>query len=106
LAAVKSGKVASLISLSSKTSLTLLPHSFRRRARVGHGILFKAPNTSRLRLIYMNEEEEEELVKEVWVLIDSTHYDYTYPRDHETVVWLQNIVDNLNKVAGDDIRDP
>ncbi|ORE12618.1 hypothetical protein BCV71DRAFT_147118, partial [Rhizopus microsporus] len=104
LGAFKTGKLVSVISLSSKTSLTLLPHTFL-------GLLFavgldQAPNTSRLRLIYLSEEEEEDIVKdEINTLLDAQR-GLVAPRDSEAVIWLQTIVDNLAAVAVDDIRDP
>ncbi|KAG1458407.1 hypothetical protein G6F56_006404 [Rhizopus delemar] len=123
--AFKTGKLVSIISISSKTSLTLLPHTFGRGgsklqilARILAGIplfgvallfavgLDQAPNTSRLRLIYLSEEEEEEVVKdEIDTLLESQR-GLVASRESELVLWLQTIVDNLAKVATDDIREP
>ncbi|KAL9554164.1 hypothetical protein MBANPS3_002932 [Mucor bainieri] len=124
LGALKTGKLVSLVSLSSKTSLTLLPHTFRRGskgdliAKVLAGIplfgftlllvvgLDQAPNTSRLRLIYLSEEEETEIVEaEIDTLLEAQS-GLVAPKDSEVVMWLQTIVDNLAGPAVDDIRDP
>ncbi|KAG2237708.1 hypothetical protein INT48_009646, partial [Thamnidium elegans] len=124
LGALKTGKLVSLVSLSSKTSLTLLPHTFRRGgkadtiAKVLAGIplfgftfllavgLDQAPNTSRLRLIYLSEEEETEIVEaEIDSLLESQS-GLVAPKDSEVVMWLQTIVDNLAAAAVDDIRSP
>ncbi|GAA5797975.1 hypothetical protein HPULCUR_003373 [Helicostylum pulchrum] len=124
LGALKTGKLVSLVSLSSKTSLTLLPHTFRRGgkadtiAKVLAGIplfgftfllavgLDQAPNTSRLRLIYLSEEEETEIVEaEIDSLLESQS-GLVAPKDSEVVMWLQTIVDNLSAAAVDDIRLP
>ncbi|CEP10302.1 hypothetical protein [Parasitella parasitica] len=124
LGALKTGKLVSLVSLSSKTSLTLLPHTFRRGskgdliAKILAGIpvfgftlllvvgLDQAPNTSRLRLIYLSEEEESEIVKaEIDTLLEAQS-GLVAPKDSEVVMWLQTIVDNLAGPAVDDIRDP
>ncbi|KAI7861380.1 hypothetical protein BDF14DRAFT_1701188, partial [Spinellus fusiger] len=103
LSVIKTGSLVSLVSLSSKTSLTLLPHTFRRdRIRW----LAKAPNTSRLRFVYLTEEEEEELVHlEIDQLLE-LHYGLVAPKNNEYVQWLQTIADNIALVAEDDIRDP
>ncbi|KAI7903120.1 peptidase family M48-domain-containing protein [Cokeromyces recurvatus] len=125
LGALKSGKLVSLISLSSKTSLTLLPHTFRRQgskgvliAKILTGIplfgfalllligLDQAPNTSRLRLIYLTEEEENEIVTAEIDELLKAHLGLIVPKDNEIVMWLQTIVDNLTIHATDDIRDP
>ncbi|KAG0770262.1 hypothetical protein G6F57_005552 [Rhizopus arrhizus] len=101
MGAFKTGKLVSIISLSSKTSLTLLPHTFGRGGR-----LDQAPNTSRLRLIYLSEEEEDDVVKdEISTLLES-HRGLVASRESELVQWLQIIVDNLATVAADDIREP
>ncbi|KAG2204093.1 hypothetical protein INT46_011105 [Mucor plumbeus] len=124
LGALKTGKLVSLVSLSSKTSLTLLPHTFRRGskgdliAKILAGIplfgftlllavgLDQAPNTSRLRLIYLSEEEETEIVEaEIDALLEAQS-GLVAPKDSEIVMWLQTIVDNLAGPAVDDIRDP
>lgn len=123
LSLLKTSKLVSFVSLSSKTSLTLLPHTFYRDPNrlfakllasvpvMGFGLLLavgldQAPNTSRLRLVYLNEEEEEEIVRlEIDELLQS-QWGLVTPRDNEYVVWLQNIVDNLARAAVDDVRDP
>ncbi|KAI7890145.1 uncharacterized protein EV154DRAFT_422549 [Mucor mucedo] len=102
--ALKSGQLVSLVSLSSKTSLTLLPHTFRRGGKAD--TIAKAPNTSRLRLVYLSEEEEKEIVKaEIDALLDSQS-GLVVPKDNEVVMWLQTIVNNLAAAAVDDIRLP
>ncbi|KAI8977148.1 peptidase family M48-domain-containing protein [Mycotypha africana] len=124
LGALKTGKLVSFVSLSSKTSLTLLPHTFRRGnksetiARILAGIplfgftlllvigLDQAPNTSRLRLIYLSEEEEEAIVNAEIDELLQTQSGLVAPKDNEVVMWLQTIVDNLAASAVDDIRDP
>ena len=144
LGALKTGKLVSFVSLSSKTSLTLLPHTFRRGSKgdtiakilvsiPGIGFLlllavgldqvrtlfgkqhvyrqpnfffFQAPNTSRLRLIYLSEEEENQIVEaEINGLLEAQS-GLIAEKDNEVVMWLQTIVDNLAAVAVDDIRDP
>ncbi|KAI8637095.1 hypothetical protein BD408DRAFT_323643, partial [Parasitella parasitica] len=104
LGALKTGKLVSLVSLSSKTSLTLLPHTFRRGSKVIG--LDQAPNTSRLRLIYLSEEEESEIVKAEMDTLLEAQSGLVAPKDSEVVMWLQTIVDNLAGPAVDDIRDP
>ncbi|KAI8884928.1 hypothetical protein K501DRAFT_150212, partial [Backusella circina FSU 941] len=104
LSALKTGKLVSLVSLSSKTSLTLLPHTFRKGGKI-QGTA-RAPNTSRLRLIYLTEEEEAEIVKaEMNALLESQR-GLIAPKDSDLVLWLQTIVNNIAKVSVDDIRDP
>lgn len=67
---------------------------------------FQAPNTSRLRLIYLSEEEETEIVEaEIDTLLEAQS-GLVAPKDSEVVMWLQTIVDNLAGPAVDDIRDP
>ncbi|KAL0082994.1 hypothetical protein J3Q64DRAFT_1751039 [Phycomyces blakesleeanus] len=123
LAVIKTGNLVSFVSLSSKTSLTLLPHTFRRdRGKLvakllasvpilGMTLLLligldQAPNTSRLRFIYLSEEEEEEIVDlEIAQLLEA-HYGIVAPKDNEYVQWLQTIADNIAAVAEDDIRSP
>ncbi|KAJ2961446.1 hypothetical protein NQZ79_g3240 [Umbelopsis isabellina] len=122
LGLLKSGKLVSLVSLSSKTSLTLLPHSIFRQYKLSTKIfasipllgialllgvgLDKAPNTDRLRLVYLSEEEEAEVVTlEVDQLLGS-HSGLIAPKDNEYVQWLQTITNNIARVAVDDIRDP
>ncbi|KAI9480581.1 MAG: peptidase family M48-domain-containing protein [Benjaminiella poitrasii] len=125
LGILKTGKLVSFISLSSKTSLTLLPHTFRKSgsrgvlvAKILAGIplfgfmllliigLDQAPNTSRLRLIYLTEEEEEEIVMKEMKETLEAQIGLVIPRDNEVVMWLQTIVDNLAFPAVDDVRDP
>ncbi|KAI8357241.1 peptidase family M48-domain-containing protein [Blakeslea trispora] len=124
LGTLKTGKLVSIVSLSSKTSLTLLPHTFRRGGRLdliakvlagiplaGIALLLavgldQAPNTSRLRLMYLTEEEFEELMKAQIDDIFEEQRHNLVPRDTELVMWLQTIVDNLSLVASDDVRDP
>lgn len=68
--------------------------------------LKKAPNTGRLRLIFLTEAEELERVQmEVDQIVDS-QFGLVAPRDNEYVQWLQTIVDNISAVAIDDVRDP
>ncbi|OBZ91817.1 Metalloendopeptidase OMA1, mitochondrial [Choanephora cucurbitarum] len=124
LGALKTGKLVSIVSISSKTSLTLLPHTFRRGGRldlfakvlagiplVGFTLLVavgldQAPNTSRLRLMYLTEEEQAKVIEaEIEQLFDEQRHNLV-SRDTELVMWLQTIVDNLSLVASDDIRDP
>ncbi|KAI8576238.1 hypothetical protein K450DRAFT_257775 [Umbelopsis ramanniana AG] len=122
LALLKSGKLVSFVSLSSKTSLTLLPHSIFRRYKfstkvfasvplIGIALLLtvgldQAPNTDRLRLVYLSEEEEMEVVTlEVDQLLGSQS-GLIAPKENEYVQWLQNIADNIARVSVDDIRDP
>ncbi|KAI9027271.1 hypothetical protein CLU79DRAFT_33069 [Phycomyces nitens] len=123
LAVIKTGNLVSFVSLSSKTSLTLLPHTFRRdRGKLvakllasvpilGMTLLLligldQAPNTSRLRFIYLTEEEEQEIVElEIDQLLEA-HYGIVAPKDNEYVQWLQTIADNIAAVAEDDIRTP
>ncbi|CAO3679080.1 unnamed protein product [Umbelopsis ramanniana] len=122
LALLKSGKLVSFVSLSSKTSLTLLPHSIFRRYKfstkvfasvplIGIALLLtvgldQAPNTDRLRLVYLSEEEEMEVVTvEVDQLLGSQS-GLIAPKDNQYVQWLQNIADNIARVSVDDIRDP
>ncbi|KAI8076361.1 peptidase family M48-domain-containing protein [Halteromyces radiatus] len=123
LGLLKSGKLVSFVSLSSKTSLTLLPHTFRRDkgklvGKILAGIplfgltlllavgLDQAPNTSRLRFIYLTEEEEQEEVEKAIKELMTPHMALVASRESQPVLWLQTIVDNLSKVASDDIRDP
>ncbi|KAG0173178.1 hypothetical protein DFQ28_010845 [Apophysomyces sp. BC1034] len=68
--------------------------------------LDQAPNTSRLRLIYLTEEEENEIVQLEIDQVLASHYGLVAPKDNEYVQWLQTIADNLAVVAVDDIRDP
>ncbi|KAI8370891.1 hypothetical protein EDC96DRAFT_439913, partial [Choanephora cucurbitarum] len=104
LGALKTGKLVSIVSISSKTSLTLLPHTFRRGGRLD--LFAKAPNTSRLRLMYLTEEEQAKVIEaEIEQLFDEQRHNLV-SRDTELVMWLQTIVDNLSLVASDDIRDP
>ncbi|KAI9021517.1 peptidase family M48-domain-containing protein [Phycomyces nitens] len=120
---LKSGKLVSLVSLSSKTSMTLLPHSIGKgRARwivsllagipiTGVALLLvvgldQAPNTGRIRFVYLSEEEEAEQVnKEIGGLLTS-QFGLTVGKDSEFIVWLDTIMENLARVAVDDIRDP
>jgi len=68
--------------------------------------LDKAPNTDRLRLVYLTAEEEMEVVTlEVDNLLASQS-GLIAAKDNEYVQWLQSIADNIAKVAVDDIRDP
>ncbi|KAL0079722.1 peptidase family M48-domain-containing protein [Phycomyces blakesleeanus] len=122
-ALLKSGKLVSLVSLSSKTSMTLLPHSIGKgRAKwvvsllagipiIGVALLLvvgldQAPNTDRVRFVYLSEEEEAAQVKkEIGGLLDSIS-GLTVSKDSEYIEWLDTIMENLAKVAVDDIRDP
>lgn len=66
----------------------------------------QAPNTDRLRLVYLSEEEEMEVVTvEVDQLLGSQS-GLIAPKDNQYVQWLQNIADNIARVSVDDIRDP
>ncbi|CAO3645813.1 unnamed protein product [Cunninghamella echinulata] len=120
---LKSGKLVSFVSLSSKTSLTLLPHTFRRDNGklvgkllvsipvIGIALLIvvgldQAPNTSRLRFVYLTEEEEHEELEKAFKEHIAMNEQYKLPSDHPTVHWLQSIVNNIAKVSGEDIRDP
>ncbi|KAH8548087.1 hypothetical protein BGW37DRAFT_531576 [Umbelopsis sp. PMI_123] len=68
--------------------------------------LDQAPNTDRLRLVYLTEEEEMEVVTmEIDQLLGSQS-GLIAPKDNEYVQWLQSIVDNIARVSLDDIRDP
>lgn len=75
--------------------------------KVGYSfVMIKAPNTGRLRLIFLTEAEELERVQmEVDQIVDS-QFGLVAPRDNEYVQWLQTIVDNISAVAIDDVRDP
>ncbi|KAI9321750.1 peptidase family M48-domain-containing protein [Dichotomocladium elegans] len=123
LTALKSGKLVSLVSLSSKTSLTLLPHTlYSQRMRiyvkflagipiVGLSLLLlvgldQAPNTGRLRLIYLTEAEEDEIVEMEVNQIIGNQLGLVSPMDSVEVEWLKTIVDNIAMVAVDDARDP
>ncbi|KAI9301950.1 hypothetical protein BJ944DRAFT_270682, partial [Cunninghamella echinulata] len=123
LGILKSGKLVSFVSLSSKTSLTLLPHTFRRDNGklvgkllvsipvIGIALLIvvgldQAPNTSRLRFVYLTEEEEHEELEKAFKEHIAMNEQYRLPSDHPTVHWLQSIVNNIAKVSGEDIRDP
>ncbi|CAO3595460.1 unnamed protein product [Absidia cylindrospora] len=123
LGLLKSGKLVSFVSLSSKTSLTLLPHTFRRDkgklvGKILAGIpiaglallvavgLDQAPNTSRLRFIYLSEQEEQEEVEKAIQELMEPKAGLIASSDSEAVLWLQTIVDNLAKAAQDDVRDP
>ncbi|CAM0141908.1 unnamed protein product [Umbelopsis sp. WA50703] len=78
-----------------------------RKATLLLGVgLDKAPNTDRLRLVYLSEEEESEVVTlEVDQLLGS-HSGLIAPKDNDYVQWLQTVTDNIARVAVDDIRDP
>ncbi|ORX58803.1 hypothetical protein DM01DRAFT_1333423 [Hesseltinella vesiculosa] len=119
----KSGKLVSLVSLSSKTSLTLLPHTFKRDKgktvgkiligipMVGMGLLVavgldQAPNTSRLRFVYLSEEEEKQEVDTAVSDLLRSQAALLVDPDHGCVLWLKSIIDNLAKVVQDDIRSP
>ncbi|RCH94812.1 hypothetical protein CU098_003573, partial [Rhizopus stolonifer] len=65
-----------------------------------------APNTSRLRLVYLTEEEEAEIMEAEIDTLLKAQSGLVAPRDSEVVMWLQTIVDNLSIPASDDIRDP
>ncbi|KAI8365174.1 peptidase family M48-domain-containing protein [Radiomyces spectabilis] len=122
LSVLKTGKLISFVSLSSKTSLTLLPHTLlrnrgRRFAKLLAGIpligftllvvvgLDQAPNTARLRLIYLSEEEEKEIAQRETDELLQASSGLVADRDNAYVQWLQTIVDNLALVAVDDVRD-
>ncbi|KAI8328776.1 peptidase family M48-domain-containing protein [Chlamydoabsidia padenii] len=123
LGLLKSGKLVSFVSLSSKTSLTLLPHTFRRDkgklvGKILAGIpiagmallvavgLDQAPNTSRLRFVYLSEQEEQEEVNKAISELLAPMSALVADQDTDSVKWLQTIVNNLAKVSQDDIRSP
>lgn len=66
----------------------------------------QANNTSRLRLIYLTEEEEKELVQETAKQLLAAQAGLVVPREDSMVKSLQQIVDNLARVAADDVREP
>ncbi|KAG2218643.1 hypothetical protein INT45_000816 [Circinella minor] len=123
LSVLKSGKLVSLVSLSSKTSLTLLPHTYRRdRGKlvfkllasiplIGVTLLLlvgldKAPNTSRLRLIYLTETEADEYIDLAVNQVLGAQAGLIAPRDSVLCKWIEEVVDNIATVAVDDVRDP
>ncbi|KAI9494232.1 hypothetical protein BDB00DRAFT_787280 [Zychaea mexicana] len=123
LTALKTGKLVSLVSLSSKTSLTLLPHTYRRdRGKfvfkllasvplLGIALLLivgldKAPNTSRLRLIYLTETEADEYINLAIGQVLSNQIGLIAPRDDPLHLWVEEVVDNIATVAVDDVREP
>ncbi|KAI8071709.1 peptidase family M48-domain-containing protein [Gongronella butleri] len=120
---VKSGKLVSLVSLSSKTSLTLLPHSLRKGKGatagkilvgvplVGLTLLLAvgldlAPNTQRMRFLYMSDEEEKVEVDKAVDEMLVAQSPFVAADEHPRVVWLKSIVANLAKAAQDDISAP
>ncbi|RUP42950.1 hypothetical protein BC936DRAFT_137847 [Jimgerdemannia flammicorona] len=122
LALLKSGKVFSIISFSSKGALTFLPHSilknYSRRTKFLISIpitgvlllivigLDCAPNTGRWRLIYLSEDEERDKVTSEVSQLLTSQFGLVVPKDHELTRWAQRIIDNLSVAAQDDIRSP
>ncbi|KAI8137467.1 peptidase family M48-domain-containing protein [Fennellomyces sp. T-0311] len=123
LTVLKTGKLVSFISLSSKTSLTLLPHTYRHDrgkfvAKLLAGIpligvtvlllvgLDQAPNTDRLRLIYLSETEAEEYSDLGVQYLLGSQLGLIAPREDYVYQWIEEIVDNLATVAVDDVREP
>ncbi|KAI9247210.1 peptidase family M48-domain-containing protein [Phascolomyces articulosus] len=123
LSVLKSGKLVSLVSLSSKTSLTLLPHTYGRdRGKlvfkllasiplIGVTLLLlvgldQAPNTSRLRLIYLTEPEAEEYINLAVDQLLGNQIGLIAPQEDIARLWIEEVVNNIATVAVDDVRDP
>ncbi|KAG0758703.1 hypothetical protein G6F16_007691 [Rhizopus arrhizus] len=68
--------------------------------------LDQAPNTSRLRLIYLNEQQEQDLMNTALNTLLQEKQEMILPRNDKRVVWMQEIVDNLAAAAVDDVRAP
>ncbi|KAI8881738.1 hypothetical protein K501DRAFT_222396 [Backusella circina FSU 941] len=119
----KTSSIVNIISFTSKTSLTLLPYHLRKGKGasvlmalvmiplVGSGILVgvgldMAPNTSRLRLIYMSQEEEEEVMTEAMSIFKNAWGDDRVDDETYIAIWVKEIVDRIAKVTVDDARDP
>ncbi|KAG1585360.1 hypothetical protein G6F48_007316 [Rhizopus delemar] len=68
--------------------------------------LDQAPNTSRLRLIYLNEQQEQDRMNTSLNNLLQEKQKMILPRNDKIMVWMQEIVDNLAAAAVDDVRAP
>lgn len=122
---LKTTSVIEVISMFSNLSATLLLLRFYKKQSMSHwtnkalacipllGLslfiavgLDQAPNTSRLRLIYLNEQQEQDLMNTSLNNLLQEKQKMILPRNDKIVVWMQEIVDNLAAAAVDDVRAP
>ncbi|CAO3698128.1 unnamed protein product [Rhizopus stolonifer] len=125
LLALKTGQFVTHVSALSRLSLTLLSGMKMRKGKIPKTIskviafvpifgvlslfalgLDEAPHTSRVRLVYLDKEEQEVMVKQTMDSILESYPGLVDPEDSSMVQWLQIIVNDLASVAVDDIRDP
>ncbi|KAI9282347.1 peptidase family M48-domain-containing protein [Sporodiniella umbellata] len=123
--ALKTGQLVTYVTALSRLSLTLAAGMSKRKGKIARAVvklaasiplfgvasmlvvgLDEAPNTSRIRLAYLNKEEQKEMIDSTFEVLIKTYSENVAPQNSKEVQWLQKIVDRLAAVAVDDVRDP